>query len=92
MSDPVYESTGASLSKGQVIRLEMGEMPVPWMVYGRWIATLVLLVIVVTGSVLGFKKRASADQRADAILPPKSDSHARKSRGDRRRRSRRRAA
>jgi hypothetical protein len=41
----VFQSAGEKLMPGHVIRVELGRLPVPWMVYGRWTAAATLVVL-----------------------------------------------
>jgi hypothetical protein len=44
----VFESAGKELLAGQVLQVELGRLPVPWMTYGKWVAVAVML-----GSIAG---------------------------------------
>jgi hypothetical protein len=52
----VYQSRGATLPKGHVVRIELGRLPVPFMTYARWLATALLLVAFCIGGGLIFKQ------------------------------------
>jgi hypothetical protein len=53
-----FTLSGRNLPAGQVIRVDVGRLPVPWMAYGRWLALAVLIGLVgSTGLVLGWRRR-----------------------------------
>lgn len=53
----VFESGHQTLPAGHVIRLELGALPVPWAVYGRWLATAVLVGLVGIAGRLAIRDR-----------------------------------
>jgi hypothetical protein len=53
-----FAFSGRNLPAGQVIRVDIGRLPRPWMAYGRWLALAVLIGLVgSTGLVLGWRHR-----------------------------------
>ncbi len=96
MSDLVFESQTATLPQGQLVRIELGQLPVPWMVYGRWGAALALVVIVVTGVLLRMRRwnQSRRVAQVESAAPRPSDSNKTHARQHKRRalRKRRRAA
>jgi hypothetical protein len=46
LSTVTFQSDERTLPAGHVIRLELGKLPVPWTVYGKWLALLVLTVLI----------------------------------------------
>jgi hypothetical protein len=52
----VYQSRGATLPKGRVVRVELGRLPVPFMTYARWLAAALLLISFCIGGGLIFKQ------------------------------------
>ena len=64
LSTLAFHSGGKTLPAGHVIRLELGELSVPWTAYGRWLALLVLAALIAVASYAMFgparrKKRPS---------------------------------
>ena len=65
----IFESSGQTLTAGDMVRLEFGSLSVPWIVTGRWMALALLgTLVVVTTLRTPFPHRA----------PPKSHSHLRR--------------
>jgi hypothetical protein len=84
-SEAVYQSHGEILPKGHVIRLEMGHMPVPFMVYARWSAVALLLLSFCIGGGLVFKRLRNAAGHRSPIDTQKSNISSKKTpRRDRR--------
>ena len=63
----VFESGGQRLAAGQVLQVEMGRLPLPWMTYGKWAAVAILLGLIGGASCLHFRRRQSP-----AIASPKT--------------------
>jgi hypothetical protein len=54
----MFAFSGRNLPVGQVIRVDLGRLPMPLMAYGRWLALVVLIGLVgSTGLVLGWRHR-----------------------------------
>jgi hypothetical protein len=45
----VFESAGQEISAGQVLQVELGRLPLPWMTYGKWAAVAVMLLSIAAG-------------------------------------------
>jgi hypothetical protein len=43
--DVVFASSGRVLQPGQVLRIELGRLPLPWLAYGKWAAVAILLAL-----------------------------------------------
>jgi hypothetical protein len=69
----VYQSRGATLPKGHVVRIELGRLPVPFMTYARWLAAALLLVSCFIGVGLIFKKLYDASKQLPRIDTQKSN-------------------
>lgn len=54
--EKVFTSRGQTLPAGYVLRVELGQLPVPWTTYGRW-AALVLLAGSVAGTAAVLARR-----------------------------------
>jgi hypothetical protein len=81
----VYQSRGATLPKGHVVRIELGRLPVPFMTYARWLAAALLLVLFCIGGSLIFKQLYHRSKHRSRIDTPKSNiSSTKTSRQDRR--------
>jgi len=63
--EKVFQSEGRTLPVGHVLRLEMGRLPVPWMVYGRWIALVALVGLIAGVSVVTLGRRGSSQRGKD---------------------------
>lgn len=81
-----FASAERTLPAGHVIRLELGELPVPWTVYGRWLALGVLAVLIAGASVVTFRRRTD-----HLSAPPELAPGRRRNRRQRRTSSRRAA-
>lgn len=54
----VFESSGPALPAGHVVRLELGQLPVPWTAYGRWVALAALVGLIAgTGAMMIRRRR-----------------------------------
>ena len=82
-----YGPLGVELQKGQVIRVELGQLPISWMVYGRWSATLALAIIVVAGIFIRIRRSGTSRpaSHTHAEPPPVTDTNDRNARRRRRR-------
>jgi hypothetical protein len=68
----VYQSHGATLPKGHVVRIKFGHLPVPFMNYTRWLAAALLLVSFCIGGGLIFKQLYDASKQRPRIDTQKS--------------------
>jgi len=55
--EAIFESDGDVLPAGHVIRLQLGHLPVPMMVYGRWISLTVLVGLIAGVSIVIVRRR-----------------------------------
>ena len=69
----VYQSHGATLPKGYVVRVELGRLPVPFMTYARWLAAALLFVSFCIGGSLIFKQLYDASKHRPPIDTQKSN-------------------
>ena len=53
----VFESGGEELPAGQVLQVELGRLPLPWMTYGKWGAVAIMLVLIAGAGWLHFRRR-----------------------------------
>jgi hypothetical protein len=53
----VFESAGQELPAGQVLQVELGRLPLPWMTYGKWAAVGILLALIAAAGWLHFRGR-----------------------------------
>lgn len=67
LSEPVDERPGevvfaatTTLSRGEVVRLELGDLPIPWMTYARWLALLVVAALIGGTSAVLWRRRRPA--------------------------------
>ncbi len=77
---PRYESVGEALPPGFEISVDVGDLPVSWVAYGRWLA-LSLLVVLIAGSSFFVIRRRHASKptnRASQAGPKKSPSRSRR--------------
>jgi hypothetical protein len=56
-----FATTGGTLPAGHEIRLQVGRVPVPWRVYGRWVASG-LLVTLIGGTSAVLRRRQRGDR------------------------------
>ena len=52
----VFESAGQELPAGQVLQIELGRLPLPWMTYGKWAAVAIMLGLIAGTSWLYFRR------------------------------------
>jgi hypothetical protein len=67
----VFASGGHALPAGQVLRVELGRLPLPWMSYSKWAAVAILLVIVAATSWLHFVRSRDAASREAVRQTPR---------------------
>ena len=60
----VFESGGQGLAAGQVLLVEMGRLPLPWMTYGKWAAVAIMLGLIGGASWLHFRQRRESPPNA----------------------------
>ncbi len=60
----VFESGGQGLAAGQVLLVEMGRLPLPWMTYGKWAAVAIMLGLIGGASWLHFRQRRESSPNA----------------------------
>ncbi len=63
----VFASAGQKLPAGQVLQVELGRLPLPWMTYGKWVAVAVMLVL--TSGAGWLHWRRGKRQSPDNALP-----------------------
>ena len=68
----VFESADRTLPAGEVVSVEVGHLPVPFMAYARWIAAAVLAALIGGASVLAARRRRRAEACAKAHHRPRS--------------------
>jgi hypothetical protein len=54
-----FESGGQELVAGQILQVELGKLPLPWMNYGKWAAVAVMLGLIAGAGWLQFRRRKS---------------------------------
>jgi hypothetical protein len=87
-----FESDERTLPAGHVIRIELGELPVPWTVYGRWLALLVLVTLIAGASLVMIGRRRGSNRpstKAASPARPSSPADSASERGFRRHRRKR---
>ena len=65
----VFESRGKTLPAGYVIRVELGRLPVPFMVYGRWLALAALVGLVAAATLAALRRRRDPEDRSASDGP-----------------------
>jgi hypothetical protein len=65
----VYSTAGQRFPADRVLRVELGRMPLPWMTYGKWVAVVILLVVIAATSWLQFARRRAAVAKRTIELP-----------------------
>ena len=65
----LFTSDSRQLPAQYVVQCTLDALPVPWMVYGKWCAALVLVALIVYGSIARRRRRSVATQHIDAAHP-----------------------
>ncbi|HUT12831.1 MAG TPA: hypothetical protein VMY42_20215 [Thermoguttaceae bacterium] len=65
----VFESNGETLPAAEVIRLELGSLPVPWMTSARWVAVVALVLLIAGVSFVMLRRRSVARRTREAERP-----------------------
>ncbi len=53
----IFQSTGQALPAGHVVRVELRRLPISLATYGRWLALIVLILLIAVTSLVGFQNR-----------------------------------
>ncbi len=64
----VFESAGQEIPAGQVLQVELGRLPLPWMTYGKWAAVAIMLGLIAAAGWLHFRR---GNRQSPAPAPPK---------------------
>jgi len=66
----VFESAGQEFPAGQVLQVELGRLPLPWMTYGKWAAVAIMFGLIAAAGWLHFRRgqRRSAAQGQPKML------------------------
>jgi hypothetical protein len=74
-----FASQGQEIPAGQVLSVELGRLPLPWMSYGKWVALAIMIVLIVGATCLHFLRRrvvlnrgASRDPSSGAVAQKKA--------------------
>jgi hypothetical protein len=72
----VFASAGQAIPAGQVLQVELGRLPLPWMTYGKWAAVAVMLVSIAGAGWLHLRrgKRQSFDKTLPKTLTAQNKS------------------
>ena len=52
----VFASAGQTLAAGEVLQVELGRLPLPWMAYGKWAAVAVMAALIAGAGWLHFRR------------------------------------
>ena len=58
LTELVFQSSGNGLPAGHVLQVELGQLPVAWMIYGRWLALAALVLLIAAASVVRIRRRS----------------------------------
>jgi hypothetical protein len=53
----VFESAGQEIPAGQVLQVDLGRLPLPWMTYGKWAAVAIMFVLIAAAAWFRFRRR-----------------------------------
>jgi hypothetical protein len=59
----VFESAGQEFPAGQVLQVELGRLPLPWMTYGKWAAVAIMLGLIAGAGWLHFRRRRRSPRK-----------------------------
>ena len=65
----VFASAGQELPAGQVLQVELGRLPLPWMTFGKWIALAIMLLLIAAAGWLHFRR---GNRQSPATASPKT--------------------
>jgi hypothetical protein len=65
----VFDSAGQELRAGQILQVELGRLPLPWMTYGKWAALVILLGLIGGASWHHFRRER---RKSTAESPPET--------------------
>ena len=69
-SQLTFESRETTLPAGHMIRVQLGDLPRPWMAYARWAALAILVGLIAMASVVTISKQRRAQCSAEPELEP----------------------
>jgi len=87
----IFQSPGKTLPAGHVLRLELGQLPVPWIAYARWTALAVLAGLMGSAVAVAIRRRlrpalpGEPDETASAVHGQATAAGTRRSKARRRR-------
>ncbi len=64
-----YVARATALPAGHVVRLELDRLPVPWTVYGKWLAIVLLATLITAHGVLRRRRGRAPQQNAHGAQP-----------------------
>jgi len=67
-SQLTFESRETTLPAGHVLRVQLGNLPRPWMAYARWAALAILVGLVAVASLVTISKQRRAHSSAEPVL------------------------
>jgi len=62
-SEVLFASGTEPLPEHHVVRFELWKLPEPWTSYGKWIAVLLLIALIVCGSIPSRRRRSTAEKQ-----------------------------
>lgn len=71
-AEVAFQSQGRTLPSGHVLRVTLGRLPVPWMVYARWLAAGSLGILVAGAGCIAVRRRRQEPAAVTTVAPQTS--------------------
>lgn len=70
VTEIAFRCSDRTLPAGYVLSVGLGRLPVPWIVYGRWLAMAALVLLMAAAGIAMVRRGPQRRRQADAAAPP----------------------